>query len=209
MEKNIYSGKFIVIEGIDGAGGETQSKLLIDFFRKQKKSVEKLSYPDYKGPIGKLIHQFLHKKYNFTPEVQFLLYFTDFIKDKEKIKKWQRKGKIIIADRYFTSTLAYQCQKGFPLNTALKIAKLFKLPKPDLIIYLKISPQTSIQRKFKEKKNLDRHEANKRFLAKLIRSYEKLIKKQIFGRWIIINGEQSKKEVFEAIKSQLNFFNIN
>ncbi|MDI6602788.1 MAG: dTMP kinase [Patescibacteria group bacterium] len=203
--KSVLSGKrnrrFIVFEGIDGGGGETQSKLLFNFFKKKKISVEKLTYPDYQGSIGKLIHQYLHKKYEFPSEIQFLLYFTDFLKDKEKIKKWQKERKTIISDRYFTSTLAYQGQKGFPLKTALKIAKIFELPKPDLIIYLKISPETSIKRKFKEKKSLDRHEADKEFLTKLAKFYEKLITKQVFSRWAVVDGEKPIKEVFKEIKS--------
>lgn len=199
MEKN--SGKFIVIEGIDGAGSETQSDLLVKFFKDRKIRVEKLTYPDYSGPIGKLIHQFLHKKYEFLPETQFLLYFLDFLKDKEKIKKWRKQGKIVIADRYFTSTLAYQCQKGISLKDALKIARIFDLPKPDLIIYLKILPKTASKRKFKEKNNLDRHEADKKFLGKVAKFYEKLIKKQIFGKWIVINGEKPINEVFSQIKT--------
>jgi len=194
------ASKFIVIEGLDGAGGETQSKLLFNFFKKKKIPVEKLIYPDYKRPIGKLIHQFLHKKYEFSPEIQFFLYFIDFLKDKEKIRKWQKEGKIIIADRYFTTTLAYQCQKGFPLKTALKIVEISKLPKPDLVIYLDISSQTSIKRKLKEKNNLDRHEADKKFLTKLVKFYKKLIKKQILSRWVVVDGEKPIKDVFKEIK---------
>ncbi len=200
MIKNPYPGKFIVFEGIDGAGGETQSNLLLKFFKKEKIPAEKLSYPDYRGPIGKLIHKFLHKKYNFSFELQFLLYFSDFIKDKEKIEKWKKEGKVIISDRYFTSALAYQGLKGFSLKDALKIFKIFDLPKPDLIIYLKISPETSIQRKFKEKRSLDRHEADKKFLEKLSKFYEKLIENQIFSKWVIVNGEKPIKKVFEDVK---------
>ena len=196
-----YHGKFIVIEGIDGAGGESQSKMLIKFLKEKKIRVEKLTYPDYSGPIGNLIHQFLHKKYEFSPETQFLLYFLDFLKDKEKIKKWQKGRKIIISDRYFNSSLAYQCQKGIPLKGALEIAKFFNLPRPNLVIYLKISPKTAMKRKFKEKNNLDRYETDLKFLEKVAKFYEKLIKNQIFGHWIVIDGERSINEVFSQIKT--------
>lgn len=150
-----------------------------------------------------MIHEFLHKKYEFSAEIQFLLYLADFLKDKEKVKKWLKEGKTVISDRYFTSTLCYQCLRGFPLKIALEIAKLLELPKPDLIIYLKISPQTSIKRKFKEKKSLDRNEKDKKFLSQLSKFYGKLIKKSVFSKWIIIDGEKSIKEVFEAIKKRI------
>ncbi|MBZ9578611.1 dTMP kinase [Patescibacteria group bacterium] len=205
MRKNPYAGKLIVFEGIEGAGGETQSELLFDFFKEQGKLVKKLSFPDNRGPIGELIHQFLHRKYDFSPRVQFLLYFSDFLKDKEKIERWQKEGEIIVSDRYFASTLAYQCAQKFSLSEALNIAEIFELPKPDLILYLKISPETGIQRKLKEKNNLDRHESNKQFIEKVANFYEKLIKNQIYTNWVVIDGERAIREVSEDVKLQLKF----
>ena len=204
MIKNHHPGKLIVFEGIDGAGCETQVKLLFDYLKRQGKSVERLYYPDYEGPIGKLIHQYLHKQYEFSVDIQFLLYFTDFIKDREKINQWIGEGKIVICDRYFTSTLAYQGLRGFSIKKALELARRFKLPKPDLIIYLKVSPEVSMSRKYKEKKDLDRNEADKKFLKKIWDSYEKLIKGKIFSKWVVIDGEKSIEEVFSQIKKIVN-----
>jgi len=195
--------RFIVFEGIDGAGVEVQTKLLLNYLKRYKKNIERLYYPDYNGPIGKLIHEYLHNKYDFSVDVQFLLYFTDFFKDKEKIEEWLREDKTIICDRYFTSAIAYQGLRGFPIERALKFAKLFRLPEPDLIFFLKISPETSIKRKNKEKQNLDRNEADKKFLIKLAKFYERIIRKQIFSRWIVIDGEKSIDNVFKQIKSRL------
>jgi len=204
MQKNPSRGKLIIFEGIDGAGIKTQGKLLSNYLRKRKKSVERLYYPNYEGPIGRLIHQYLHKQYEFSVDVQFLLYFTDFIKDREKINQMTKKGKTVICDRYFSSTLAYQGLRGFPIKKALELARKFKLPKPDFIIYLKVSPGVSMNRKYKEKKELDRNEADKKFLKKVGDSYEKLIKGRIFSKWIVINGEKSIEEVFEEVKRILN-----
>jgi len=204
MKSHFSRGKFIVFEGIDGAGCETQVKLLFDYLKRQGKLVEKLSYPDYKGPIGRLIHQYLHKKYEFSVDVQFLLYFTDFIKEREKINQWIEEGKIVISDRYFPTTLAYQGLRGFSIKKALELAQRFKLPKPNLIIYLKVSPQVSMRRKCKEKKDLDRNEADKKFLKKVSEAYKKLIKEKIFSKWMVINGEKSIEEVFEEIKKIIN-----
>ena len=200
MIKNHHPGKLIVFEGIDGAGCETQVKLLFDYLKRQGKSVERLYYPDYEGPIGKLIHQYLHKQYEFSVDVQFLLYFADFIKNREKINQWRKKGKIVICDRFFSSTLAYQGLRGFPIKKALELARTFKLPRPDLIIYLRVSPEVSMSRKYKEKKDLDRNEADKKFLKKVGDSYEKLIKGRIFSKWAVINGERSIEKVLKDIK---------
>jgi len=193
-------GKFIVLEGIDGCGGETQSKRLAKDLRAKNVVVRTLSYPDYKGPIGQIISKYLHKKYNFSKEVQFLLYFSDFLKDKDKINKWLSEGAMIIADRYFSSTIAYQCLNGVSVDAALKTSELFELPRPDLIIFLNISPETSVARKRKEKGNkLDRHEENRKFLTDLAGFYKELAQRQTFSKWVILDGEHSINEVFQEI----------
>ena len=196
MRKNTYPGMFIVFEGIDGCGGETQSKKLVSYLKKRGMAAQRLSYPDYKGPIGKLIHEYLYKRHDFSKEVQLLLYFADFLKDNEKIQRWLAEGKTIVSDRYFSSTIAYQCSSGFAVEKAVQMSTLFDLPVPDLILYLNITPETSIKRKMKEKRGkLDRHEADKKFLSDLVKLYKQLIQKQVFAKWVVVNGEQSIQKV--------------
>lgn len=197
---SLSRGKFIVLEGIDGCGKGTQVKKLAAHLKGQKTQVKTLSYPDSEGPIGELIYKWLNRKYDFSKEVQSLLYFSDFLKDKEKINKWLKEGKTIISDRYFSSTIVYQCLGGFPLKKSLHVSKLFDLPKPDLIIYIDISSDTSIKRKFGQKGELDRHEADAKFQSDLAKSYKKLIKKQTFAKWVAIDGEKSADKVFTEIK---------
>ena len=208
MDKKYKKGKFIVFEGIDGAGVETQGKLLISYLKRKKKEVEMLDYPDYKNPIGKLIYEFLYKKYNFPVDVQFLLHLTDFIKDKNRIHQYLKEGKTIVSLRYFTSTLAYQGFKGFSLRKAVEIADLIELPRPDLIIYLKIPAKLSIIRKHKEKKHLDRNESDRILLEKVGKFYDKLIKKQVFGKWVVIDGEKSIKDVFKEVLEEVTELKI-
>ncbi|MDO8663619.1 MAG: hypothetical protein Q7K28_02140, partial [Candidatus Wildermuthbacteria bacterium] len=69
--------------------------------------------------------------------------------------------------------------------------------------YLKTSPETSIKRKTKEKKNLDRNEKDKKFLQSLTNFYRKLIKGSIFGKWVVIDGEKTIKEVFRQVKKHI------
>ncbi len=203
MEKAL--GKFIVIEGIDGCGGETQTNFLSDFFSKNGHRVNKLSYPDYDGPIGNLLHHYLHRKYEFNLGAKALIYFTDFVKDKEKMQEFLKSGNILIADRYFTSTMVYQHLEGLEMEKLLELAKIFELPKPDLCIYVKISAETSIKRKVKEKEgNLDRHEEDNKFLSDVASTYDKIAKDNIFCDWAVIDGEKSIEEVSKKILSVIN-----
>ncbi len=197
-------GKLIVIEGIDGSGGETQSQLIKDYLESRKISSERLRYPDYSRPIGKLINEYLHGKCELSSDVLTLLHAADRIQDKSKIIGLLEKGTIVITDRWFTSTLAFQAAQGFPLDKILKIGEALEMPKPDLVIYLRISAETSAKRKFGEKGNLDRFERDKLFLEKVVNQYDKLAKENVFGKWIVIDGEQTKERVFEEVKEALS-----
>ncbi len=199
------SGKFIIIEGIDGCGGETQTKLLSDFLIAKNKQINLLSFPEYDKPIGQVIHNFLYEKYDLSPEVQALIYFSEFVSNKEEMENNLKNGKILISDRYFTSTLVYQGLRGVETEKMLQLSEIFKIPKPDLTIYIKISPETSMARKSKEKSgDLDRNEKDLKFLTDLTERYEYLAQNNIFCEWETIDGEKSVDEVFNQIIKLLN-----
>jgi len=202
-------GKFIVIEGIDGCGGETQTNLLSDFLSKKGFNVNLLSYPGYSRPIGHVIHNFLHKEkgYDYNINTETLVYFADFTEDTENMQKWLNNGNIIISDRYFTSTIVYQCLKGYDEEKLIKLSEMFNLVKPDLCIYVDISAETSFNRKSKEKEgsdHLDKHESNTKFLGEVAQRYKDVIKRNIYCDWEIIDGEKSIEEVFKQILQVIN-----
>ena len=199
------SGKFFVVEGIDGAGGETQTRLLTKFLEQSGKNVLFINYPDYSGAIGRIIHGFLHKEFNFSADVQFALYATDMVKDRQKIVNALKENRIVVANRYLTSTLSYQSVRGFPIEKGLQLAKAFELPKPDLVFYLDIDPDTSMKRKMGEKNDLDRHEADREFLLKVRAQYLKLAKDKIFAKeWKVINGKKDIDLVADEIKKTVS-----
>jgi len=194
-------GKLFVFEGLDGAGGETQSKILREFLTKRGKECLTLKYPDYDAPIGKVIYDFLHKKVDFPADVQFVLYTVDFLKDRKRIRNAIKQNKIVVSDRYFTSTIAYEVMKGFPLENGLKLAEIIDLPKPDLVVFLDISPETSIKRKLKEKTSLDRFEEDREFLKNVKDAYHNLIKNKVFAKeWVVIDGEKPIQDVAKDVQ---------
>jgi dTMP kinase len=198
------AGKLVVIEGADGAGGEEQSKRLFKLLKETGKPAVRHQYPDYSGPVGELIHGYLHKEYEFSPEMLLLLYGADMVKDKERIRKWLAEDKIVILDRYFTSALAYQTLQGIKLENVIKFAEIFSLPKPDYIIYLKVSAEVSMSRKLQEKESLDRNESDKSFVERVLNSYDYLIKNNIFGQWYVIDANKPIEEVFQEIRKVLS-----
>lgn len=192
-------GKFIVLEGLDGAGKATQAEKLAD----RLPGACTLSYPEYELPVGQLIESFLHKDIRLPPESQFLLFASDMLKDRGKILRWLEAGRVVVCNRYIASALAYQSALGFSLETGREFVKLFGFPKPDLVFYLKISPETSMKRKQKQKGRLDNFESKQELLAKAAQQYQKLAAGNVLGKWVVINGEQEPEKVFEDIKSSL------
>ncbi|MCS6956722.1 MAG: dTMP kinase [Patescibacteria group bacterium] len=194
---------FIVIEGIDGAGCETQGKNLIEIIKKSGKKTSLIKYPDYERNVGKIIKEFLYQNKDLTVEQQFLLYTIQFIMDKQIIAE-KRKNEIIIADRYFTTTLCYQTLEGINLKWALDYAKNFKIEKPDLVFYLDVDPEIAINRKRGEAKEKNRREKDFKFIKKTYKQYDYLVKNQVWTKWIRINGnkniEEITQDIFDKIK---------
>lgn len=199
-------GKLVVLEGIDGAGTETQSKLLLSYLKKKNIPAERIYFPNYSGPIGKLLKKFQRGEFDLPVETQFLLYASDMVNHSRDIKTWLSEGKTVVCDRYITTTMAYQGLRGFPLEKALKFVDIFGLPKPDSIIYLRIKPETSIKRKRKEKpESMDRNEKNLQLHRDVSEQYEKLIEKDIWSKWYAVDGEKNIEDVQKQILKILKF----
>ncbi|MFH1656551.1 MAG: dTMP kinase [Candidatus Nealsonbacteria bacterium] len=145
MIKNNYSGKFIVIEGLDGSGQSTQVSLLRDFFIGENKQVILTKEPTLTSEAGKKIKQVLGKEIELDPkELQKL-----FAQDRKEhldnlIIPALEEGKIIISDRYFFSSFAYGSSDEISLEWLIELNNDFLIP--DLTIILKTSPEVCISR---------------------------------------------------------------
>lgn len=201
------TGSLIILEGIDGFGGETHSRLLKDFFDKNNIPSVFVKSPDYDHPVGKLYSDYLHEKFDLSTEQVFLVCATDVLNSVKKIKEGL-KDKVVIADRYITSTIAYQCANGFSFENALKLVDLLEYPKADLIIFIDIRPETSMRRKMEEHGKLDKYEGNSDFLRKVREFFLKETEENVLGKWITINGERSIDEVHKDILKTINSFNL-
>lgn len=190
MSENI-SGLLIAIEGIDGAGKRTICSFMKKFLESKGSEVILFEYPDYSSIWGKIIEEYLHNKIELKIDEQFFLYFIDILKDQEKISDALNKGKIIITDRYFSSTLAFQCAKGFDFEKALKITEIMDVIEPDLTLFLQIPPHVTLERKFKQKNSLDRHEKDLKLLKNVDSIYKRMSDMKIMSKnWIKIDANR-------------------
>ncbi len=157
--ENRLSGKFIVIDGPDGCGKTTQTKLLVDWLKEQGIAVETFREPGGTA-IGEKIRQVLlnpeHIAMSTAAEV--MLYMAARVQLwNEKIAPALEENKCVILDRWLSSTCAYQgFAGGFGIDKVIKIARdCLERPWPDLTIILDIDLETASQRL---KRDLDRME---------------------------------------------------
>jgi dTMP kinase len=181
---------FIVFEGIDASGKETQAKLLSSFLTKKGFEVLLTHEPIYDEPIGKIIKNNLEKKISLASETIAMLYAADRHEHSLRIKKALSEGKIVLSDRYKYSNMAYQGANGVDPQWIDEIEK-YSL-NPDIIFYILVTPESAMKRRMEK----DLYEENYEFQKKVFGIYETLSKKYDF---IKIDGEKSIEEIHKDI----------
>lgn len=191
LRKNRFYGKLICLEGIDQAGKKSQTRILAEKLRQANHSVEVIAFPDYTTPLGREIQEYLRGTRLFNPQVRQMLYVANRLERREDIIQWLKTGRIIIADRYTPSGLAYGLANGLNLKWMISLEQ--GLPSADLVVVLDISPETAFKRR--ELKG-DIYECDEDFLRRVRTAYLQLAKK--FG-WVIIDGEKPIEIVAEQV----------
>ena len=171
---------FIVIEGIDGTGKSTQTKRLAEYFRAKGKTVT-LSREPTDGPWGTLLRNSAETG-RFSPEEELNM----FLKDRrqhvtETIAPALSAGHLVILDRYYFSTMAYQGARGFDPQKIRADNEAFA-PVPDVLLILDLDVETALSRigsrgdtanEFEQRANLSR--CREIFLSLKDESFAKLI----------------------------------
>ncbi|MBC8524153.1 MAG: dTMP kinase [Chlorobium phaeobacteroides] len=144
----------ITFEGIDGAGKSTQVKKLKKYLVEKGREVLTLREPGGTVVAEKIRELLLESKHDITPMGELLLFSASRAElVQQVILPELEKSKVIILDRFFDSTTAYQGYgRGLDLNMLQKINDIstFGL-QPDLTFFLDISPEDALIRKFSEK----------------------------------------------------------
>jgi dTMP kinase len=139
-----YPGSLIVLEGIDGTGKSTQSKLLAAALREQGHRVV-LSREPTDGPFGRRLRESATTG-RLSPEEELQLFHQDRREHVETlIEPALQGGEIVILDRYYFSTMAYQGVRGFDPQEIRRVSEEFA-PPPDLLLLLDLSLDTALAR---------------------------------------------------------------
>ncbi len=177
-------GLFITFEGNEGSGKSTQISLLAQRLRNLEHTVRTLREPGG-TPIGEEIrHTLKHSHANdaMTPEAELLLMNASRAQlVREVIRPALEQGEIVLCDRFYDSTTAYQGYgRQLDLNVVKAIIGLAVGPtRPDLTILLTVSQELSEQRRLARQSTLpfmrDRmEEADASFFLRVARGYREI-----------------------------------
>jgi dTMP kinase len=140
-------GRFIVIEGIDGSGKSTLAARLAEDLARDGRKVLRTREPGG-TPIGEKVRALLldAKNAEMVPLAEFFLYMASRAQlVDEVIRPALASGQIVLCDRYYYSTAAYQGAAGnVGVDAVLDISeKVAKFAKPDLVALLDLTPKVA------------------------------------------------------------------
>ncbi len=203
MSKNqSIHGKFITIEGADGAGKSTQALRLKEYL--QEKGYETVLTREPGGTrIGEQVREIL-----LNPESKYIDFKTEVLLYaacrsqllKEVIIPALMDGKIVISDRFVDSSIAYQgYARDIDLSFVKKINRLIVGEFfPDITVFLDVPVQTGLGRNRDKGRAIDRLESEDiNFHQRVYDGFKELALKN--QRFYIVNGSESEDLVFAEI----------
>ena len=189
-------GKLIVIEGSDGSGKATQTRKLYERLRDLEVNVRRVSFPNYDSESSALITMYLRGDFGgsaeaVNPYAAATFYAVDRFAGYEEWKDFYKQGGLVLSDRYVGSNMAYQAAKIKKRSERTKFLtwlydleyERFKLPRPDLTIFLDMPPAISAILR-KERGREDIHENDAEYMTKTYNAYKEIAQK---FDWKVVN----------------------
>src|SRR6202008_3293399 len=146
----MQQGKFVSFEGIEGCGKTTQIALLSEYLKKRS-----IPHTITREPGGTAVGEGIRKillhseTIHLTTASELLLFYASRSQNiQEKIKPALDRGELVICDRYYHASMAYQGYgRGIPLEFIQKLTDLVCQPyRPDVTFLLDIEPEVGLAR---------------------------------------------------------------
>jgi dTMP kinase len=197
-------GKFIVLEGIDGAGTTTQSAMLAKNLKDLGYKVVTTQEPTL-GPVGLLLRAILRgrvvgKGQPFDQKAVALLFAADRLDHiASEIAPFLDGGFFVVSDRYVLSSLAYQslyAELGW-----VKEVNRFAI-NPDLTIFLDVPVDVAVKRIASSRPDKDIYE-DKETLTRVYEAYRNALSSYPYGEWVTVDGTKPVEEVALAVLQQV------
>jgi dTMP kinase len=141
----VKRGSLIVFEGVDGSGKSTQLALLAEAMRRFGLEVVETGEP-YDCEWGRKIREMARSGGSVTPEQEVEWFFEQRrVHVREVVAPALAAGRVLLSDRYFLSTVAYQGARGLDPERLLAESEA-EFPIPDLVLLLEIDPASGLRR---------------------------------------------------------------
>jgi len=192
-------GLLVALEGLDGSGKSTLLKSLAQALRNQGLRVYTTFEPT-QGEWGQKIREHLATKSKISPQALAEL----FLRDRREhvageILPKLEKGFLVLTDRYYLSTLAYQGAAGLDLED-LKRRNETWAPVPDLVLYLDLAPEDALKRLENNPRYQPEMFETVAFLEKVQEHYETILPEFRHER---ISAQKTQEAVLEEVLEKL------
>jgi dTMP kinase len=195
---------FITFEGIDGVGKSTQLDLLQQWLEGRGREVIRTLEPGGTELGQEIRHLLLHRKGDVAARAEALLYAADRAHHvATKIRPALADGKVVLSDRYFDSSVAYQgAARELDVDEVRNIS-LWAVDNliPDLTVLLDLDAEAAIQRRNKTGTEPDRLEREKvDFFVRARAQYLELAKEP---RFLVVDANLSIDEIQQQIRERV------
>ncbi|MEN9971132.1 MAG: hypothetical protein RL146_433 [Actinomycetota bacterium] len=200
------AGLFISFEGIDGVGKSTQADLLEAWLQEKNKDVVRTLEPggtDVGIEIRKIL---LHHKGDLAPRAEAALFAADRAHHvASKIRPALQEGKIVITDRYFDSSVAYQGAGRDLSRTEVRDLSLWAVGGllPDLTVLLDLPADQARARRNTSGTEPDRLEKEKTEFFETVRSAYLDLANAEPNRFLVIDASVTVEQMQEVIRQRV------
>lgn len=200
------TGLFISFEGIDGVGKSTQADLLESWLTEQNKDVVRTLEPggtDVGVEIRKIL---LHHKGDLAPRAEAALFAADRAHHvASKIRPALEQGKIVITDRYFDSSVAYQGAGRDLSRTEVRDLSLWAVGGllPDLTVLLDLPAEQARARRNTSGTEPDRLEKEKTEFFETVRSAYLDLANAEPERFLVVDASVTVEKMQEIIRKRV------
>lgn len=195
---------FITFEGIDGVGKSTQLNLLQSWLEERGHEVVRTLEPGGTELGQEIRHLLLHRKGDVAPRSEALLYAADRAHHvATKIRPALAEGKVVLSDRYFDSSVAYQgAARELDVDEVRNIS-LWAVDNllPDLTVLLDLDAEAAMIRRSTTGTEPDRLEREK--VDFFVRARAQYLALAVEPRFLVIDATKSVAEIQELIRARL------
>ncbi|MDG5766460.1 dTMP kinase [Balneolales bacterium ANBcel1] len=195
----------ISLEGIDGCGKTTQIQKIEAFYKSRGREVRVFREPGGTGLSEQIREILLNSKEDIHPLAETLLFSAARAQlVARQVRPLLQEGTIVILDRFYDSTTAYQGfgREALPVEDIENINRIATAGlQPDITFYLKIDEDIALKRRLKSGEEDRMERSGNAFFSRVAKGFDHIASKN--KRVATIDASRNPDEIFSDIRSHL------